>query len=64
MKHYIIFISLIFLTSISYAASFDCNKASTFIEKAICSESELSKLDDLLGKSYKKALIETANKKN
>ena len=28
-----------------YAASFDCNKASTKIEKIICADSELSKLD-------------------
>src|SRR5208337_2547871 len=43
------------------AASFDCSKASTFIEKAICSNQRLSELDDLLMVSYKKAL---ANSKN
>jgi len=63
LKRFIILFLVIFFASISYAASFDCTKASTFIEKAICSESDLSKLDDLLEKAYKKALIETANKK-
>ena len=34
------------------AASFDCNKATTETEKAICAEPELSALDDLLGISW------------
>jgi hypothetical protein len=37
-----------------YAASFDCKKASTFIENTICNDTELSKLDDELAKAYKK----------
>jgi len=28
------------------AASFDCAKASTFVEKAICTDKQLSSLDD------------------
>jgi uncharacterized protein len=36
------------------AASFDCKKASTFIENAICQDSELSRLDDELSIAYKK----------
>ena len=38
------------------AASFDCGKANTKVEKLICGDAELSKLDDELGVSYKDAL--------
>ena len=38
------------------AATFDCNKASTFVEKAICSDSRLTSMDDQLGRLYKDAL--------
>jgi uncharacterized protein len=37
------------------AASFDCEKASTQIEKMICADSELSELDSEMEKSYSKA---------
>ena len=36
--------------------SFDCNKASNFVEKTICNEVDLSKLDVKLDKLYKDAL--------
>lgn len=36
----------------SLAASFDCAKASTILEKLICSDKELNALDDALGKAY------------
>jgi uncharacterized protein len=38
---------------ISFGASFDCSKAVTSIEKTICSNQELSALDDKLGVTYK-----------
>jgi len=38
------------------AASFDCNRANGFVEKSICSDKELSKLDSLLDSSYRKAI--------
>jgi hypothetical protein len=38
------------------SASFDCKKAKTDIEKLICSDEELSQLDDELNEAYKKAL--------
>jgi len=44
------------LVSPSAAATFDCNKASTFVEKAICSDSRLTSMDDQLGRLYKDAL--------
>lgn len=43
-------------TSGLWAASFDCAKARTPLEKAICSDPELSKLDDELAIAYKNAL--------
>ena len=45
-----------FLVSPLYAASFDCNKATTETEKAICADPELSALDELMFFGYKQAL--------
>ncbi|MDR2635286.1 MAG: lysozyme inhibitor LprI family protein [Campylobacteraceae bacterium] len=39
-----------------FPASFDCNKAKTDVEKLICSNEELSKLDEELNKAYKELL--------
>lgn len=39
-----------------HAASFDCAKAGTTVEKLICSHPNLSKLDDELDQAYKQAL--------
>lgn len=38
------------------AASFDCAKAATKVEKLICSEAEISKLDEELSSAYKAVL--------
>lgn len=38
------------------AASFDCNKARTPIERSICNNPELSKLDEELASAYKRSL--------
>lgn len=43
-------------TSNLMAASFDCSKASSKIEKAICADPDLSKLDEDLAASYKEML--------
>lgn len=40
--------------SVAKAASFDCNKATTETEIAICSEPELSALDEKLGEQWEK----------
>src|SRR5215831_576944 len=40
----------------AFAASFDCAKASTAIEKMICADARLSALDDNLARSYSAAL--------
>ena len=39
-------------------AGFDCGKASTKIEKLICQNTELSKLDSKMSQSYEQALID------
>lgn len=44
------------LVATSQAASFDCAKAATKIEKLICADAEISKLDDELNSAYKTAL--------
>ena len=43
------------------AASFDCNKASTLVETAICTDPELASLDDSLAALYKQALRESSS---
>jgi uncharacterized protein len=35
-----------------FAVSFNCNKASTFVEVAICQDSTLGQLDDYLSENY------------
>lgn len=40
------------------AASFDCSRAIGFVEKTICTDKELSKLDSLLDSSYQKVIDE------
>ena len=52
MKNIVIILALLFI-SLLHSASFDCAKASTKVEKAICTNSELSYLDEVLSASYK-----------
>ena len=48
---------LVFSFSVScFAASFDCAKAGTSIEKAICSNKKLGRLDEVLAQNYKAML--------
>jgi len=42
------------------AASFDCQKASTTVERAICASPELSELDSTLGAHYSRAIAKLA----
>jgi uncharacterized protein len=46
-----------------HAASFDCGKAASEVEKIICSNDELSKLDESLNKAYLRALERTDMRK-
>ncbi len=43
---------VLFNTHLASATSFDCAKATTKVEKMICADPELSRLDDNLGKVY------------
>lgn len=54
-KFFAITVSLLLLIGNSKAASFDCMKATTAQEKAICSTPTLSALDEELAKTYKSA---------
>jgi len=47
-----------FLLGTTHAVSFDCSKATSKIEKIICGDNELSKLDDQLNSNYKISLQE------
>jgi uncharacterized protein len=49
------------LTGLTSAASFDCTKASSPYEKAVCSNSNLSSLDDQLAGAYKDARAKSAD---
>ena len=54
MKSRLAIVTLIFLSSsAANSASFDCMKASTFVEKSICSDPKISRQDDVLGENYK-----------
>jgi len=50
-----LFIIFPIFVSQSHAASFDCAKARSPVEKSICSNNELSKLDEELAEVYKSA---------
>ncbi|MEI6705842.1 MAG: lysozyme inhibitor LprI family protein [Methylococcales bacterium] len=52
---------LVMCVSAAQAVSFDCQKAKTFIEKAICQNPDLSQLDDELGSLYQLALTDNKN---
>ncbi len=49
------------LTPWARAATFDCDKASTSVEKVICSDTRLTNLDDQLGRQYKDVLAALSN---
>lgn len=50
------FCVLQFATNSALAASFDCRKATTFVENAICADEVLSYKDEVLGLTYQRAL--------
>jgi len=58
MRHFFYFVILFLYSNLTYSASFDCTKAKSPVEKAICSDTELGKLDEDLSKVYKDALKE------
>ncbi|WLP94762.1 lysozyme inhibitor LprI family protein [Psychrobacter sp. M13] len=44
------------------SASFDCNSAAAWVEKTICKNPELSKLDETMAEKYKQNLADTSDK--
>lgn len=60
-KKFLLAISITTLLSSVHAASFDCKKASTFVEESICSNEKASKLDEDLASKYKDALAISNN---
>ena len=52
IKKFISILLFSFLVSPLYAASFDCSKATTETEIAICNDPELSALDERMSKAY------------
>lgn len=49
-------LAVLLVTVSVMGASFDCKKSHTFIEKAICNNKQLSKLDDKLSEAYRDTL--------
>jgi len=62
MKRLFLFFLCLTFSPIASAASFDCQKAATSVEKMICGDSELSGLDSAMATTYKKALASSAQK--
>ncbi|MGH8374239.1 MAG: lysozyme inhibitor LprI family protein [Pseudomonas sp.] len=53
MKFHTLIAALLIASPLAaHAVSFDCKKASTFVEKEICSDATLGKLDDALTDNY------------
>lgn len=53
MKKYAFPSALVLFVSQAVAASFDCSKALTYVEKTICSNSMLKRLDVALTQNYR-----------
>jgi uncharacterized protein YecT (DUF1311 family) len=56
-----ILLGCLMLSSAAQGASFDCAKAGTKVEKMICDNPEISKLDEELSAAYKTALQDQSN---
>ncbi|MBV8272946.1 MAG: DUF1311 domain-containing protein [Cupriavidus sp.] len=52
MKFRHLILALLIASPLAHATSFDCKKASTFVEKTICASPILGKLDDALTENY------------
>lgn len=52
MKFRHLILALLIASPLAHATSFDCKKASTFVEKTICANPLLGKLDDALTENY------------
>ncbi len=52
------------LSTHANSASFDCKKATTWVEKTICKNTELSNLDEAMAKKYKNHLVNESDDKD
>jgi uncharacterized protein len=52
MKLHSLFLTLLVVSPMAHAASFNCAKASTYAEKTICFDATLGRLDDALTDNY------------
>lgn len=59
IKRAVILMALLGASPCALAASFNCQKAASAVEKMICKDASLSKLDDQLQLAYKTALAAT-----
>jgi uncharacterized protein len=50
-------IALLFAATTCFAASFDCSRARTQVEKLICADALLGRLDDTLALNYRAMLV-------
>ena len=50
--------AILLVPGLCLAASFECSKASSYVEKLVCEDAELSKLDDELASAYKARMLE------
>ncbi len=62
LKHTLIAILTLLAVPFASAASFNCTKAASAIEKTICADPELSKLDETLNAAYLKAVSRVGDK--
>ena len=58
MKYLLLLVSFFYM-NFAYSASFDCSQAKSSLEKIICSDDTLSKLDETLNSTYKEALTKS-----
>jgi uncharacterized protein len=56
MKQVVLAVTAFLVLANAYAAGFDCARASTRVEKLICGDAELSRLDEQLNAAYKDAI--------
>jgi uncharacterized protein len=64
MKNLYVLLLAIAVSTIAYPVSFDCNKAKTLVEQTICSNAELSSLDDQLAARCREAIRTIDNKQS
>jgi len=63
MKRIFQLLPVFLMVTTAQAANFDCTKASTKVEKMICSNAELSKLDEDLNAAYQSAMQDESQAK-